>query len=271
MPAWSPTRFRRFVRSVDTSTQVVEVVTDAGSGFLKCMGNPQGEHELASELIGTRAAQWLGLPTLDFALMDIQADDEIPFARGGRALAGPAFTTRREMGRPWGGSARDLKSLSNADAVSCMIVLDTWILNCDRHAPHAEGRRPNLGNVFLSTERAPKQLTLLAIDHGHAFTCGRELTPAIAHIDRIFDPRVFGTFPGFAGFITEATLGHTLSRLGELKDASPFLTDVPTSWRLTSTTQAAIAEFLLRRAHYLADDPPSTIERILAEIKESTT
>ena len=61
----------------------------------------------------------------------------------------------------------------------------------------------------VSHSRAPKQLTLLAIDHGHAFTCGRELTPSVAHIDHIVDPRVFGTFPGFAGFITEASLGHT--------------------------------------------------------------
>jgi hypothetical protein len=60
---WHPQTIKRFVESVPSSTSVVRVETDAGEGFLKAMGNPEGEHVLACELVGTFLAEWLGLPT----------------------------------------------------------------------------------------------------------------------------------------------------------------------------------------------------------------
>ncbi len=40
---WQPTEVRRFVRSVPSSTGVAVVITDAGEGYLKAIGNPEGE------------------------------------------------------------------------------------------------------------------------------------------------------------------------------------------------------------------------------------
>lgn len=56
--AWHPTIVRRFIESYPTSTNVARVDTDAGEGFLKPMGNPEGPHVLACELVGTMLAQW---------------------------------------------------------------------------------------------------------------------------------------------------------------------------------------------------------------------
>ena len=61
------------------------VRTDAGDGYLKAMGNPAGEHALACELVGTQLAAWFGLPVFDFAIIQVTAADELPFAKGGFA------------------------------------------------------------------------------------------------------------------------------------------------------------------------------------------
>jgi len=44
-------------------------------------------------------------------------------------------------------------------------------------------------------------LVLKAIDHTHAFTCGRELTRRISNLDEVRDSTVFGRFPEFESFL----------------------------------------------------------------------
>lgn len=105
---WPPSRFRRFAKSIKSSTATVRVVTDAGPAYLKALGNPQGPHALACDLVGTALARWFGLPTFDDGLLVVEEDDEIPFSRGGRAAAGPAYVTREERGLPWAGDAESL-------------------------------------------------------------------------------------------------------------------------------------------------------------------
>src|SRR5580658_10417394 len=91
---WHPRTIRRFIRSIPTSTNVLQVDTDVGEGYLKAMGNPEGPHVLACELVGTILAEWLGIPTLEHALIQVTPDDELPFAKGGAATPGMAFITR---------------------------------------------------------------------------------------------------------------------------------------------------------------------------------
>src|SRR5689334_23757756 len=50
-------------------------------------------------------------------------------------------------------------------------------------------RRPPRSTLF--------PYTTLFRSHTHAFTCGRELTRRISHLDRIRDNDVYGLFPGF--------------------------------------------------------------------------
>ncbi len=68
---WQPTEIRRFVRSVPSSTGVAVVISDAGEGYLKAIGNPEGEHVLACEWVATHLARWFGLPTFDFTLIEV--------------------------------------------------------------------------------------------------------------------------------------------------------------------------------------------------------
>ena len=64
---WLPTTILRADVPYNTATETVRVNTDAGTAFLKAMGNRGGPHLLASEFVGTHLARWFGLPTFDFA------------------------------------------------------------------------------------------------------------------------------------------------------------------------------------------------------------
>ena len=54
------------------------------------------------------------------------------------------------------------------------------------------------------------------MDHTHAFNCGRDLTPRIAHLDRIRDPRVYGLFPAFLPRLDRDAFPQALDDLGQL-------------------------------------------------------
>lgn len=144
---WTPTRVTRFIRSFGTAVATVRVETDFGDGYLKALGNPEGPHALACELVGSMLADWLGLTTFDFSVIRLTDEDEIPFAKGGKAEPGPAFISRAAQGFAWGGEASELKALTNPLEINGLVLLDTWILNYDRHAP--DGNRVNRDNVFL--------------------------------------------------------------------------------------------------------------------------
>jgi len=149
--AWHPTSILRVIHPVPSSADAVLVLTDAGQGFLKAMGNRAGEHALACELVRTQLAKWFGLSTFDFALIDVIDVPEIPFAVAGRARPGKAFITRREKGDRWGGGEDQLKLVGNHEDISRLVVFDTWTLNWDRFPPDTV-RKPNRDNVFLSEE-----------------------------------------------------------------------------------------------------------------------
>src|SRR5271166_3086306 len=117
---WKPTSITRYIRSLRTSTGVAIVDTDCGEGFLKALSNPEGPHVLGCELVGSLLADWIGLPTLDFAIVDVSDEDEIPLATGGKAGIGPAFISRRVSGTSWGGDTGSLRLLDNIEDISRM-------------------------------------------------------------------------------------------------------------------------------------------------------
>jgi hypothetical protein len=70
------------------------------------------------------------------------------------------------------------------------VVFDTWVFNCDRHLFDRTTRRPNYHNVFLTSERsAAGHFRLVVMGHTYCFTCGRNLTPRLADLDRERDIR----------------------------------------------------------------------------------
>jgi hypothetical protein len=231
------------------------VETDVGEGFLKALGNPEGPHALACELVGSMLADWLGLPTLDFSLVEVIEDDEIPFLRGGRAEQGTAFISRSEpAGFPWGGTAKELRFLANPLDINGLVTVDTWLLNCDRHSP--DGRRKNLDNVFLvQQEETGKNVILTAIDFTHAFTCGSEISRRLRFIDRIQDDRIYGLFPEFWDYLDRDAVRTLATKLSGFTAAiaDQSISAVPAMWEVDRESRAAWAEFITRRAHFLAD------------------
>jgi hypothetical protein len=262
--AWRPTTIRRFIRGFPSSARTALVETDAGQGYLKAMGGPDGPHTLAAELIGTQLAHWFELPTLDWAIIDVDEIDEIPFVdkdgnRTGSAASGPAFITRAEEGNTWSGGDRELNRLANPQDLGRLVVFDTWVLNCDRHCPPKEDSfdqpRINRNNVFLSAEGAPEgQFILKAIDHTHCFTCGREWTKRLSQIDRIKEPRVFGLFPAFRTFLDRRAIIEVAANLRTVKKAevNQMIRRIPDQWKVGEELRQAIVDLVVQRAEFVA-------------------
>jgi hypothetical protein len=258
------TSILRFEKAIPSSACTAVVQTDAGKGYLKGLGGPEGPHTLACEWIATQLAQWSGLPTLDIAIIEVSQVDEIPFLdqkgeRIGQAQPGRAFISRGEAGEPWSGNENQLKRLANPEDISRLVVFDTWTRNCDRHSwPEGEamGRpRINLNNVFLSEEAPPGQFILKAIDHTHCFTCGRALTTKLATIDIIRDGRVFGLFPQFRSYMDPECVTQAAADLRRIDRSwvRSLTQSLPNEWEVARDVQDALERLILDRAGYVAD------------------
>ncbi len=254
--SWQPSIIRRFIEGIGTSTRVMRVETDAGEGFLKALGNPEGPHALASEWVGTNLAVLLGLPTFQHAIIDVTKDDDLPFHGGGKAYPGPAFVSRAERGVPWGGDEKTLRRIVNADAIAGLVVLDTWLRNRDRHSVGTGGQtRTNYDNVWLSREAmSGKKLLLKATDHTHCFASGGQFTTRLAHLDCIEDEAIYGLFPPFRTFMNEHALQAACNRLSGIgrADIEPIVRAVPQAWGIPDDVRAAWIELIERRAQFVA-------------------
>lgn len=162
--SWQPTEVTRFVDHLDSGAGTLIVETDAGLAYMKALGNPDGPHALAKDFLGTSLAAFLGLPTFDFAIIEVTNIDELPFFRGGNAEPGPAFVTREEDGMTWGNDRNLLSHIDNLEVISGLVVLDTWLRNTDRFS--TQPSRINWDNVFFSTE-SDSGLSLRAMDFSH--------------------------------------------------------------------------------------------------------
>jgi hypothetical protein len=231
------------------------VETDLGEGFIKALGNPEGPHALACELVGSMLAEWLGLSTLDFSLIELTAYDEIPFLRGGKAWPGQAFISRFEKtGAPWGGTSKELRPLTNRHEISGLVVLDTWILNCDRYAP--DRRRVNLDNVLLiQSPGGTAGVELRAIDFTHAFTCGAEINRRISFIEKCRDARIYGLFPEFISLLDREQVRIYAGRIGGFTRAiaEDIIGTVPDEWEVDRQGRAAWATMIADRANFVAN------------------
>lgn len=222
---------------------------------MKALGNPLGPHALACDLVGTRLARWFGLPTFDDAILELEQADEVLLHDGRRADPGPAFVTREERGTTWSGSPEELVLLDNPDDVSRLVILDNWLRNCDRHPPDLDARRPNYDNVFLSEERATNgRFRLIAMDHGHCFTCGRDLTPRAATIEAVRDERVYGLFPAFRPFLSAAVVRESLEMLAALPAdlVGDLVAEIPLAWDVAHEARNALKALVVERAAFLS-------------------
>ena len=94
---WTPTRLVRVDESFDTSMGTTKVKTDATFGFIKTMGNRQGPHMLASELVATGLAKWFRLEIAEFSILRISPDECFDLPRGAKVKPGPALVVQRAV------------------------------------------------------------------------------------------------------------------------------------------------------------------------------
>ncbi len=249
---WRPTHIRRQEVALKTGTMAIRVQTDQGSAYLKAMGNPEGPHVLVCDLVGTRLADWFGLPTFEYETIRVDAAYGLTFFEDGEVEPGPAFITKYDPGDVWSGTERQLAQLSNPDDITRLVVFDTWTLNCDRHSP--DGNRINRNNIYLSEDAPPGNLLLRAMDHSHCFTCGRPLTPRLNSIDRVRDDKIYGLFPEFQPWVNCQIVVQAAQKLGSFtkQDAELLTQALPQEWDVDQPTREALVQFLASRASFLS-------------------
>lgn len=258
---WQPSEVIRFIEGFPTSTRVMHVVTDKGNAFLKAMGNPGGTQSLACELVGSELASWFGLPTFDFALVDIPNDIELPFVdHVGNASPGPAFITRgEEQATDWDGSDILLSKINNVKDISKLVLFDTWIMNSDRTPPKESYIPTNRDNyLFLRKPRA--KYSLLATDHTHCFTDG-DLWDDVKNQELIIEDSIYGFPVEFTPYIKRAYILEAVMHLRQLDRATvkEILNAVPAEWGITSSSRDAWEDLIYERAQFVAQNAPSLI------------
>lgn len=260
--AWQPKTILRLEECIPSSSNVFRVVTDAGKGYLKTLGNPEGPRSLICEWVAWHLAQKLRLTTFDATLINIAPEDELPFPKGGFAAPGPAFITKAENGTVWGGSQIELRKLVNPEDLARLVVFDTWLRNRDRCPPPGAPWHNNLRNVFLSFEDVPADRACLkAMDHTHCFTWSPTLSVKIAMIDEWQDERIYGRFVEFEPWLTRERVVPVLEDLKLIKREQivQILASVPPEWQLDGNVREAMVNFLMARAGWLGDNLESLL------------
>lgn len=262
---WVPTTIIRPDKPFKTATETVRVTTDVGPGYLKALGNRGSPHYLAADLVGTQLAAWMGLPTFEWAIVDVTPIDEISFFSGGVAQPGPAFITREHSGGTWGGTEEELSALVNPGDLGKLVLFDTWTRNCDRHPPDLTARKVNRNNVFLSNEGLTgDKWRLIAMDHTHCFNCGRDLNGQLSNIDLVQDPRLFGLFPEFKSLIRMNPQGvlDGLAKLAALNSThvQSIIDGIPPEWEVDKAGRTALVSLLLNRAQFVLTNFRDTLE-----------
>lgn len=259
---WKPKSIERWIHAVPSSTSAMRVETDVGNGYLKALGNNEGPHALACELIGTQLADWLGLPTFDFAIVQVTESDELWFhSKSGQASPGPAFITREEQGQTWGGERWQLSKLVNPEDIVRLVIFDTWTRNRDRYSLRKQGNivkpRINYGNVFFSTNAPKKKIQLIAMDHTHCFSDSGELTKKLRFDATMKDDKIYGLFPEFRGFVDQhpQTANKTVIRLKSVDKqfVSAIVKSIPKEWDVPKAASNALIDLIIGRAQYVAE------------------
>lgn len=254
---FQPTQVLRTLPTViPSSTNPLHVVTDAGNGYLKLAANSQTAAALVSELVGTRLADWLGLPVFAYAVMDVAEADVNPDSDDVKLH--PAFITREEPGNPWQGSQKELVKVENIEDLSRLIVLDTWIGNFDRHSVRErtgeQVEHRNDANLFLSDDASKGKFRAKAYDHTHCQLAILVASPSGDLDSKIEDGRVFGLFPEFVALLDRDAVRATAQRLSELDSVTvkQIVESVPDEWIVDAAIRERLAEFIERRSDFVS-------------------
>ncbi len=249
--AWAPTTILFEIESYATNSLTVQVETDQGIGYLKCLTDKTDPTDLVCDLIGSRLAKLFGLTVPDFHLVPVAVDSPITLSGSAKVLPGAGFISRKVTGEPLANNVAGLMCLANPQDLARLVVFDTWTVNCDRYRPasHPNGGRANRGNLLLSRDGAPAgTFVLTLIDHGCCFRCQYDLTrPRLQ--TAATDDTLYGCFPEFRGLVLKEDALRAGDELQSLmRDAiSGALDDVPTEWGFTGTIRDALLDMLTQR------------------------
>ncbi|OEJ64557.1 HipA family kinase [Magnetovibrio blakemorei] len=253
---WKPSEIKRVIDTFPSSTRVVQVVTDDGIGFLKGMGNPQGNQSLACELVGSELAAWFGLDTLEFSLIQVSAEDILPLHGEGRNVEpGLAFISKYIEGGTWDGGDVYLSKMILPENVSKLVIFDTWIMNADRYPPE-DSFIPipaNRDNILFECQKRNK-FKLIAYDHTHCFVEG-DIWEELGDPKLICDERIYGEFPEFSPYIKREAIVSALNKLRQLdrKTVQRIVTTVPREWGITDRLVNEWVDLIYKRSIFVAD------------------
>jgi hypothetical protein len=243
---WQPTVVTRVIEQIRSSTCVVKVATDEGVGFVKGMGNPQGDESLALELVGSELAALLGLKVPPFAVIDIEGL-EIEMITGSVIRFGPAFISKALPGSPSDSSGIFLKRLANPEDVALLVAFDTWVRNIDRCPPSDYlDPTPKWDNLFFTPRK--RKFEMVVFDHTHCFVEG-DLSGGLEGGQFVDDPRIYGAFPNFLPMLTEQDLRRACAVIARVDAAVviEIIGSVPASWGPVSRIRDRWAEAILER------------------------
>lgn len=249
---WQPTAVTRVIDTILSSTCVAIVATDQGVGYLKGMGNPQGNESLALELVGSELAALLGLRVPPFAIVDVSGI-AIPMIRGGTVDFGPAFISGALRGSPGDQAGSFLPRLVNKADIPLLVAFDTWVRNVDRcPPPDYLDPTPKWDNLLFSPVK--RGFELVVFDHTHCFVEG-ELEDGLAGTHFVDDAGVYGAFPEFRPYLSEAGLREACARISGV-DAEAIVAivgSVPAAWGPATAVRDRWAQQIINRAGRVND------------------
>lgn len=264
---WRPNSIQRFIEGFRTSTRVVKVATDIDIAFLKGLGNPQGADSLASELVSGELARWFGLTTPDFSILNVQGI-ELPRIECGPVEPGPAFLSREMQGFPGDGTEFALRKIRDRNSIARLVLFDTWLMNPDRYPPPDDIMLPseNRDNLFFTP--IGRHFDIVALDHSHCFVT-TTLADELGGNHLIEEARIYGLFPEFRPFVTEAAVQSVIAELRQIDRAmvQAIVASVPQEWGITNAQRTAWVDLIVRRAALVADFAlPKLIEQICLDV-----
>ena len=197
---------------------------------------PTHPHVAANEYVAARLAQTIGLPILDFTVVELAGELCFASAWMSRGTFYPE-TTEALFDR-----------CENRDRLYDLVVFDAWIANIDRHA----------GNLLVREVRPrgaenPRR-QLLCNDHSHCLIRPRERANVLkSRLDA--PPRDYISISFVINSITEAArLTAALDRVGQIQDGTigAAIAEMPATFVPSAPERALMQDYLLERRDRLA-------------------
>jgi hypothetical protein len=197
---------------------------------------PQHPHVAANEYVAARLGHAIGLPVLDFTVVELAGD--LFFASA--AMPQGTFHTS---------TTEDLfQKCENRDRVYDLVVFDAWLRNTDRH-------HENLLVREIRPRGSPNvRFNLLCNDHSHCLVCPNEqATILAAHLDA--SPTVHASISYVFNAITDtAQLAAAIDRVNQVPESlvNGVFAEMPAAFIPAAQDGDLMREYLLQRRRRLA-------------------